>query len=121
MTDRYGRLSIAAKQRLLVERAREPAVACPVCETQTTATDLLAHLERCPGPREVHPNSRWVGWRAALAIGVLPGTLSKWVTRGLVRTRGELQDREYLARDIAIRVAARRARQRRQFPDGNRP
>lgn len=118
----YQRLSLAGKQALQRERMREPAVTCPVCETQTTAADLLDHIAtRCPGPREPNPASKWVTWRQALAIGVLPGTMSKWVKRGLVHVRGELQDRRYLLRDIAVRVAAQRCQQRRQFPNGNRP
>lgn len=116
----YQRLSVGQKQALHRERMREPAVTCPVCETQTTAAELLEHLDtRCRGPRDPNPHSAWVGWRVATAM-VLPGTLSRWVKRRLVRTRGELQDREYLLRDIAVRVAALRAQQRRQFPIGNR-
>jgi hypothetical protein len=111
----YHRLSIGQKQALHLDRMREPAVTCPVCETQTTATDLLEHIEtRCPGPREPTHKASWITWRQALDLGVPRETLSRWAKHGLVRVRGELQDRRYLLRDIAVRVAARRAQQRRQ-------
>jgi hypothetical protein len=114
-------MSLADKQARHRNRMREPAVSCPECGTQTTAADLIAHVAaRCPGPRDPHPGSKWVSWRDALALGVLRGTLSKWVARGAVRVRGETQQREYLMRDIAVRVAAARAQQRRKFPGGNR-
>lgn len=117
----YHRLSIAEKQAHQRQSMREPAVMCPSCETQTTAADLLEHVaSRCPGPRQPGSSSKWVSWREALAMGILPGTMSKWVKRGLVRARGELQDRQYLLRDIAVRVAAQRSQQRREFPNGNR-
>jgi DNA modification methylase len=55
---RYHRLSLAEKQTLHRECMREPAVVCPICETQTTAADLLEHIEtRCPGPRDPNPLS----------------------------------------------------------------
>lgn len=118
---RYHRMSIAAKQALQRERMREPAVVCPACETQTTASDLLEHVAtRCTGPRDPSATAQWITWRQALDLGVLPGTMSKWVKRGRVRTSGELQDRRYLLRDVAVRMATRRSQQRREFPNGNR-
>ena len=42
-------------------------------------------------------------------------TKSWWVTNGLVHVRGELHERQYLLRDVVMRLAARRHRQRRQF------
>jgi hypothetical protein len=122
MAGNYQRLSIGQKQALHRERMREPAVPCPVCETQTTAADLLEHVEiRCPGPREPNPNASWINWRQALDLGVPRETLSRWARQGVVRMRGELQDRRYLLRDIAVRVAARRAQQRRQSHKWDRP
>lgn len=54
----YHRMSLAQKQAHTRECMREAAVVCPVCETQTTAVDLLEHIEtRCPGPREPNPCS----------------------------------------------------------------
>lgn len=41
--------------------------------------------------------------------------MSWWLTNGLVHVRGELQERQYLLRDVVMRLAARRHRQRRQF------
>jgi len=110
----YQRLSLAAKQALHRERMREPAVVCPVCETQTTAAELLEHVEtRCPGPREPNPHSKWVTWRQAMAMGCPPMALSRWASSGKVRVRGERQDRRYLLRDLALRMAHRRTNRRR--------
>jgi hypothetical protein len=110
----YQRLSLAEKQALQRERMREPAVTCPVCETQTTAADLLEHIEtRCPGPREPNPSASWVSWRQAVAMGVPRETMFRWARQGLVRFRGERQDRRYLLRDLAVSLARRRAQQRR--------
>lgn len=106
----YHRMSIGQKQAHARGAAREQAVVCPRCETQTTPADLLTHLaERCPGRRDPHPASAWVTWRQALALGVPRATLSRWVDRGLVRCRGEAQDRRYLMRDLASRIASQRA------------
>jgi hypothetical protein len=44
--------------------------------------------------------------------------MNKWVTRGRVHVRGELQAREYLLRDVVLRLAM--ACQRRQFTKVNR-
>jgi hypothetical protein len=116
----YRRLSIAGKQALHRNRMREPSVACPVCDAQTTAADLLKHIAtRCPGPQEPGAGSRWVSWREALALGVPRSTMNKWVKRGRVRVRGELQARQYLLRDVAMRLAERW--QRREFTKVNRP
>jgi hypothetical protein len=54
-----------------------------------------------------------VAWRQAVAIGVPRETLFRWVRQGLVCARGERHDRSYLLRDIVVRMAARRAQQRR--------
>lgn len=119
---RYHRLSIAAKQAADRDSMREPAVACPQCETSTSPVDLVDHVKkRCTGHREPHPRSRWVTWREALEIGAQPGTLSKWVSRGVVRVRGERFDRQYLLRDLALRLVDRRpsVEQPRKFPRGN--
>lgn len=117
MSDRqYLRMGIAAKQAHQRSLAREPSVVCPICEVQTTARDLIDHLDkRCAGQREPHPGSAWVTFAAALKLGILRGTLSRWVAKGQVRVRGDLQDRQYLLRDLAMLVA-----QRRKFPKGNR-
>jgi hypothetical protein len=119
-TSEYQRLSVAEKQARHRQAMREPAIPCPHCDTQTTVADLLRHVETCPGRREPHPLSEWVGWREALALGVLPGTLSRWVRKGKVRTRGEAWRREYLRRDLAKLLAARRGvSERKLFPTGN--
>jgi len=60
-----------------------------------------------------------VTWREALALVGVRGTLSGWTRRGLVRTKGEVQDRRYLLRDIAAMMAAR-AYRRREFNILNR-
>ena len=123
MTRRYdGRcVKIGQKQAHARERLREPAVACPICETQTTAADLLEHIEtRCPAPREPNPGASWITWRQALAMGLPRGTLSRWVKHRLVRTREGGHERQYLLRDVAVHTAARRAQQRRQFHEWNR-
>lgn len=110
----YHRMSVAQKQARHRQGMREPAVVCPVCETQTTAADLVHHVEtRCPGQRDPNPHSKWITWREARALGVAKGTLSRWIRKGNVRTLGEFQDRRYLLRDIAQRIAQRRANRRR--------
>jgi hypothetical protein len=110
-TSAYARLTLAQKQLRHLDEQREPAVTCPRCETQTTAADLVRHLEaRCPGPREPHPRSRWVSWREAISLGVAEPTMSRWIRRGLVRVRGAPQERQYLLRDLAHHLAERRAR-----------
>ena len=101
----YHLLSAADKQKLHRGKMREPAVACPRCETQTTVADLPRHLSTCAGPRDPHPLSEWLTWTQALALGVRQGTLSKWVASGKVRARGRRWRRQYLRRDIARRIA----------------
>jgi hypothetical protein len=110
---RYNRLSIAAKQALAQSRQSEPAVTCPTCETHTDPSHLLVHVASCPGPRDPHPHSQWISWRDAMRLGVPPMALSRWARRGEVRSRGDRQDRKYLMRDVARRMAAKRANRRR--------
>lgn len=83
-----------------------PTVTCPVCETRPPHLDT-----RCPSPREPNPNCKWV------SLGVPKATMNKWVTRGKVRVRGELQVREYLLRNVVMRLAM--SRQRREFTKVN--
>ena len=40
----YHLLDIAGKQALQRERAREPAVTCPACDTHVMVDDLLKHI-----------------------------------------------------------------------------
>lgn len=104
----YQRLSLAEKQALQRERMREPAVTCPVCETQTASVDLLGHLQtRCPGPREPNPASKWVTLAEAIALGAPRPTIFRWARRGMVRTQGSWRGRRYLLRDVALRLARR--------------
>lgn len=109
----YHRMSLAQKQAHVRDRMREPAVACPGCDTQTTAADLIAHAARCPGPRDPHQGSKWVTWREAIALGVPRRTFAHWVERGHVRYVGEVKDRRYLLRDLAQKIAQRIAFRRR--------
>lgn len=112
-------MGIAEKQALTLERAREPSVSCPTCGTQTTAADLLAHVaQRCPGPRDPHPSAQWIKWADAMRLGIPKATMNKWVSLRYVRVRGEIQDRQYLLRDVAVRFAA--TLQRRKFTMVNR-
>lgn len=106
-----NRLTVAAKQKRHLDAMRAPAVVCPDCETSTGETDLVSHLARCEGPREPHPRSRWVTWREAMELGVARQTMSRWLQRGLVRTRMvPVPQRQYLLRDLARRIAERRGR-----------
>jgi hypothetical protein len=115
----YHRMTVAEKQAYQRGRIREPAVVCPTCETQLAPADLPAHVaQRCPGRREPHPAAAWVTWREALQLVGVRGTLAGWVRRGLVRTKGEVQDRRYLLRDLT-KLLAERA-QRRKFTIVNR-
>jgi len=110
----YQRLSIAEKRAVDLERVREPAVTCPRCDTHVLPADLLAHMERrCAGPREPGPGARWIPHRDVLAMGVPRATLSFWANRGFVRFTGDRQDRKYLYRDLALKVAQRRGFRRR--------
>jgi len=109
----YHRLSIAQKQAMALSSAREPSVACPSCGTQVMPADLLAHVgQRCAGPREAGPGAKWVNWREARAI-VPERTLVRWVERGFIRVRGDRGDRQYLYRDLAVRVSQLRGFRRR--------
>lgn len=101
----YAKLSLARKQAVSLERLREPALACPKCQTQTTTTDLLRHVQSCTGPLEPHPSSRWITRREARDLGVSNSTLSWWARRGDVRFHDEPNERRYLLRDLALRVA----------------
>lgn len=110
---RYHRLPIAQKRAENIARVREPAVTCPICDTQVMPADLLGHMaERCQGPRDPGPGAKWVSWREARAL-VPKQTLLRWVDRGFVRFTGERQDRRYLYRDLAVKVAQRRGFRRR--------
>jgi hypothetical protein len=105
----YHRLSTAEKEAYARGGIREPAIACPVCDVQTTPADLLPHLDaRCPGPREPHQGSRWISRREAMAMGVPRETLQYWVRQGRVRATGERHQRRYLLRDLVRRIAMRR-------------
>jgi len=109
----YHRMSIAEKQAVSIETQREAYVSCPGCDTKTPPADLLAHVaQRCPGRREPGPRSIWVSWRDAIAAGLPDATLVRWVRRGEVRVRGPRQDRQYLLRDLALRLAQRRVHRR---------
>ncbi len=111
---RYHGLPIAQKRAEAIARVRETAITCPTCDTQVMPADLLAHLEaRCPGPRDPGPGARWITHREVLAMGIPRATLSRWASSGRVRFLGEVQDRRYLYRDLAIKVAQRRGFRRR--------
>ncbi len=111
---RYHRLSIGQKQAEALSRARENPVTCPECDARVMPTDLLAHMEcRCPGKREPAPGSKWIGHREAMVLGVPRATLSFWTKSGQVRFLGERQDRRYLLRDLAMKIAQRRGFRRR--------
>lgn len=110
----YHLLPIAQKRALAAASQREPAVACPRCDTQVMPADLLAHLEqRCTGQREPGPGARWVSARDPIVRNVPKATRSYWVERGFVRVRGGTMDREYLLRDLAKRIAIRESFRRR--------
>lgn len=79
-----------------------------------TTVDLLGHLaSRCPGRREPGPGAKWVTFRDVLALGVPRVTLSRWVQSGQVRFVGERQERRYLHRDLALKIAQRNGFRRR--------
>ena len=48
-----------------------------------------------------------------MVLGVNRQTLTRWVQRGDVRFFGERQDRRYLLRDLAVKIAQRRGFRRR--------
>lgn len=111
---RYHRLPIAQKRAEGIARMREPAVTCPSCDTQVMPAELLTHVEqRCEGPREPGPGAKWVNFREAMVLGVPRATLSFWTRTGQVRFLGERQDRQYLMRDLALKIAQRRGFRRR--------
>jgi len=110
----YHKLSIGEKQAYAREVAREQAVRCPVCETALMPADLLVHIaERCTGQREPGPGAKWVTWREAIMMGVPGKTLARWAERGFVRFIGTRQDRKYLLRDLALKIAQRNGFRRR--------
>lgn len=110
----YHRMSAAEKQAASLSAVRELPVACPRCDTQLMPDDLLAHLDqRCTGPREPGPGSKWVNWQGALAMGIPKLTLIRWVRAKHVRYRGGRGDRMYLRRDLVKRLALRRIVSRR--------
>lgn len=112
--DDYRKLSVAEKNKLALSRARDAAVRCPDCDMQVMPVDLLAHQrERCAGVADPGPGAKWVTWREALALGVPGKTFARWVERGFVRFTGERQDRKYLLRDLALRIAQRNGFRRR--------
>lgn len=116
----YARMSLAEKQAEALDRQREPSVTCPRCETETTAADLMRHVENtCPGAREPHPRSRWITWREALSLGVPKPTMGRWIQQGLVRFHGESKSRVYLLRDV-VQLAATRQRRKSRFRDQKR-
>jgi hypothetical protein len=108
----YQQLSIADKRRQDLAKMREPAITCPVCDTQVMPVDLLSHLERCERGREPGPGAKWITWKDAIAL-VPSRTLKRWVRRGHVRFKGGRGDRLYLARDLIVRVAQRKVSRRR--------
>lgn len=104
----YHRMPIAQKRAEAIARIREPSVTCPQCDTHVMPDDLLAHLkDRCPGPREPGPGARWISHREVIAMGVSRSTLSFWTASGQVRFSGDRQDRKYLHRDLALKIAQR--------------
>jgi len=115
MASSYQKLSLADKRALDLSRVREPSLPCPRgCGMSLMAVDLLAHLkERCSGPPDPGPTAKWVSARDAIVRGVPKGTLSYWVERGFVRARGPRMDREYLLRDLALRIGQRNGFRRR--------
>jgi hypothetical protein len=109
----YHKLPIAKKRAQALAGVREGAIACPSCDTQVMPADMTSHLERCTGPREPGPGSKWVSWQEALAMGVTGRTIIRWRKRGWLRTQGGRGDRKYLLRDLVKRVARRRVERRR--------
>lgn len=107
----YRRLSLVEKQALSRARIREHPVRCPGCDAATTASDLVTHVQhRCPGQQAPGPTSLWIGWRDALRMGASGRMLSFWAQRGHVRWKEGMQERRYLMRDVAMRVAVLKRR-----------
>lgn len=110
----YHKLPIAQKRAEALARVREPAVTCPDCDMQVMPVDLIGHLEqRCPGQRDPGPSAKWLTHREVMALGIPRATLTRWVQGGEVRAVGDVQDRKYLLRDLALKVAQRRGSRRR--------
>lgn len=111
----YHTMSIAEKRALSTANVREAAIPCPSCLTQVMPADLLAHVQqRCSGPREPGPGSKWVTFREVRAHGVPKQTLTDWVKTGKVRRRGSRVDYEYLWRDLVVLIAERLLERRRE-------
>jgi hypothetical protein len=107
-------LKSAAEKRAQALGVREVATFCHVCDAQVMPDDLLAHIDqRCTGPREPGPGSKWVNWQEALALGIQVRTLTRWVRAKHVRFKGSRGDRLYLRRDLVKRLALRRPVPRR--------
>ena len=98
----YQRLTVAAKQARQRERMREPAITCPLCETQMGVADIFRH--DCNGSRPIHPLEEWLSWSELLAFGVPKATASRWVSEGRIQYQGPLSRRRYRRRNIAIMV-----------------
>jgi len=110
----YQKLSIQQKRELDLSKVRDAAVRCPHCEMQVMPVDLLVHVaQRCAGRPEPGPGAKWITHREALAMGVARATLSFWVERDFVRATGERQDRKYLLRDLALKIAQQKGFRRR--------
>jgi hypothetical protein len=116
----YHRMNLQQKQAAAREQLAEPPVACPGdCGVRLMPADLLGHLaERCPGATEPGPAAKWLPLSEAQAVAsdVPRSTLTFWARSGDVRTRGggrRKRDRQYLLRDLALRVAIRRIAHRR--------
>lgn len=110
----YHLMSIKEKSARALGQARDASVRCPDCDMAVLPVDLLAHMqERCGGQPEIGAGAKWVSWREALAMGVPGKTFARWVERGFVRFVGERQDRKYLLRDLALRIAQRNGFRRR--------
>jgi len=106
----YHKMGIVQKRSEVLARVREPAIACPTCDTQVMPVDMPSHLrERCPGPREPGPGAKWIPQQEVLALGVPRSTLAGWIRRRQVRVAGARPNRRYLMRDIAWKIALRMA------------
>jgi hypothetical protein len=109
---RYHLMS-AAEKRTQSLNVREPPTTCPSCGTQVMPADLIAHCEqRCQGPREPGPGSKWISWQEARSLVPKP-TLVRWIKGGRVRFKGGRGDRQYLYRDLAQHLAQRTRNRRR--------
>ncbi len=110
----YHLMSLQEKSARSLGQVRDASVRCPQCETAVMPVDLLAHMEgRCQGRPEPGAGAKWVTHREVMAMGVPRATLSKWAHNGFVRFVGGVQDRKYLLRDLALKVAHLRGFRRR--------